>query len=77
MRAKILERRVSREINFEAIAHSQEAEKLPASYAKGTKIGVRGHQGGGAQVNSSGIQLGFPKGLTEGGGVKIEIPHED
>lgn len=47
LRAKILERRVSREISFEAFAHSQEAETLPTFYAKETKIRVQEHQAGG------------------------------
>lgn len=47
LRAKILERRVSRQISLEAFAHSQEAEKLPMFYAKEIKIRVHHHQGGG------------------------------
>lgn len=59
VRAKMLER-ISREISFEAFAHPK-VEKLLVSYAKGTKIGAQGQQGG-AQANTSGFQLELPEG---------------
>lgn len=68
LRAKTLEVRLSREMSS---CHSRETEKLPASYAKETKIGV---QGGGTQVNTLGLHLGLPENYTQGEGVKIEKP---